>query len=111
MNHNLPVVFGALTFANWNEAEVTRTGEIPMPETRARSTGGHALMIVGFDVESGAFILRNSWSTKWGDKGYGYMPAEYVLNADLCADFWTAFLMSRTEQEIEEARRHATDNA
>lgn len=30
--------------------------------------GGHAVTVIGYDEEG--FILRNSWSKKWADKGY-----------------------------------------
>jgi Papain family cysteine protease len=32
--------------------------------------GGHAVSIVGY--KSDRFIIRNSWGTGWGDKGFGY---------------------------------------
>ena len=34
----------------------------------------HVVVIVGFDAVS--WIVRNSWSTMWGDQGYGYLPRE-----------------------------------
>ncbi|CAL1136555.1 unnamed protein product, partial [Cladocopium goreaui] len=42
--------------------------------------GLHAMLIVGYNnrqVDLGSskvFIVRNSWGTSWGDKGYGYAP-------------------------------------
>jgi hypothetical protein len=36
---------------------------------------GHAVAIVGYD-ESG-FLIKNSWGTEWGDKGYGWVSFEY----------------------------------
>ncbi len=35
--------------------------------------GGHAISIVGYDDSKNAFIIRNSWSEEWGDKGFGYV--------------------------------------
>lgn len=32
--------------------------------------GGHAVLLVGYDDNLQAWIVRNSWSERWGDKGY-----------------------------------------
>ena len=60
-----------------------------MPGEGESSLGGHAVMAVGYDNEKQVFIVRNSWGLGWGDKGYFYMPYEYIINNDLCDDFWT----------------------
>ncbi|MFA5138165.1 MAG: C1 family peptidase [Elusimicrobiota bacterium] len=36
----------------------------------AKFLGGHAILVVGYDDGDGSFIVRNSWSTGWGEKGY-----------------------------------------
>lgn len=36
--------------------------------------GGHAMAIVGYSVKKKHFIIRNSWGTSFGDKGYCYYP-------------------------------------
>lgn len=37
---------------------------------------------------TGALLIRNSWDTGWGNKGYGWLPYEYVLRG-LAIDWWT----------------------
>ena len=46
-------------------------------------------MACGYDDERKVLIMRNSWSEKWGDKGYFYMPYEYVQNKEWVDDIWT----------------------
>lgn len=43
----------------------------------------HAMTIVGFSDDINMFLVRNSWGTDWGDKGYCYIPYAYVDNPDL----------------------------
>jgi hypothetical protein len=41
--------------------------------------GGHAVALVGYTQDR--FIVRNSWGTIWGDKGYGYASLAYAETA------------------------------
>jgi C1A family cysteine protease len=40
---------------------------------------GHAVTIVGYTPER--FIVRNSWGTNWGDKGFAYASLGYAQEA------------------------------
>lgn len=40
--------------------------------TGQQMMGGHAVGVAGYLEDS--FIIRNSWSTAWGDQGYTYLP-------------------------------------
>lgn len=47
--------------------------EFWMPDfTGQQMLGGHAVCVAGYLKDS--FIIRNSWSTGWGDAGYTYLP-------------------------------------
>ncbi|HEV8251488.1 MAG TPA: C1 family peptidase [Gaiellaceae bacterium] len=46
------------------------------PETKR---GGHAIALVGYTPDR--FIVRNSWGTGWGDKGYAYASLSYAQEA------------------------------
>ena len=41
--------------------------------------GGHAVAVVGYKRDR--FIVRNSWGTGWGDKGFGYPTLAYAQAA------------------------------
>jgi hypothetical protein len=63
--------------ATWDNA--TNTGgklEVFQPTT---TRGGHAVALVGYTPDY--FIVRNSWGTSWGDKGYAYALPAYAAAA------------------------------
>jgi C1A family cysteine protease len=88
LNMGFPIVFGISVYESFESETVAKTGIIPLPEKEERMLGGHAIVLVGYDEEKRQFIFRNSWGEDWGDKGYGYLPFEYVCDKDLASDFW-----------------------
>jgi C1A family cysteine protease len=83
-----PFVFGFTVYESFESQSVGSTGIVPMPSPGERTVGGHAVVAVGFDDAKRWFIVRNSWGADWGDKGYCYMPYEYLLRPNLTDDFW-----------------------
>ena len=59
-----------------------------MPQANDQQLGGHAVTAVGYDDFKECFIVRNSWGEGWGDKGYFYMPYQYISHPMLAQDFW-----------------------
>jgi len=45
----------------------------------ATARGGHAVAIVGYTADR--FIVRNSWGTSWGDRGFAYASLAYAQEA------------------------------
>ena len=84
-----PFVFGFSVYESFESSEVARTGKVPMPQPEERVLGGHAVMAVGYDDAGKNFIVRNSWGTGWGIKGYFTMPFAYLADRGLSDDFWT----------------------
>jgi C1A family cysteine protease len=89
-----PIVFGISVYDSLMSDEVAQTGVVPMPNPETDTLeGGHAIMGVGYDDTKQVFIIRNSWGVAWGDKGYFYLPYDYVTSADLASDFWSIRLV------------------
>ncbi len=83
-----PFVFGFTVYEGFEGDQIAATGILEMPKRGEQPQGGHAVMCVGYDDAKQHFIIRNSWGPDWGDKGYFYMPYQYISNANLCDDFW-----------------------
>lgn len=88
-----PFVFGFTVYESFESSQVAKTGVVPMPKPGEEVLGGHAVMAVGYDDSSQRFIVRNSWGTGWGIKGYFTMPYAYLLDGNLSDDFWTIRLV------------------
>jgi C1A family cysteine protease len=101
----LPVLLGINVYESFEK--VGKNGVIPMPGDLESVLGGHAVLLVGYvdgatvinngsqklwgfikkkTTSQGYFILRNSWGTDFGDKGYMYLP--YEVFEKIKSDIW-----------------------
>lgn len=84
-----PVVMGIDIYESFESAEVARTGLVPMPnKDREQSLGGHAVLAMGYKWINGIeyIICRNSWGPLWGDRGYFYLPMDFI--GRYVSDMW-----------------------
>ena len=63
--------------ATWDDATFTNGNLDDYQADTIR--GGHAVALVGYTPDR--FIVRNSWGTSWGDKGFAYASLSYAQAA------------------------------
>ena len=86
LNNNKPVVFGMTiydSFMNLNE----RISTVNFPSRKENNLGGHAMCMVGYDLEKRLFLAKNSFGSNWGDNGYCWIPFDYIRQEGY--DIWT----------------------
>jgi|ERR1044071_206240 C1A family cysteine protease len=101
----VPSMFGFFGYSSFDSGDAP--GHVPLPtddELAGDPAWGHAVVAVGYDdkrkikntidgkTTTGALLFRNSWGTSWGDKGYGWMPYNYLLEG-IALDFWSLITM------------------
>ena len=86
--NGFPVIFGFELYSSFESDEVKSNGIVPMPDLEKEEfLGGHCMVIYGYRDSSKTFICMNSWGKSWGEKGFCYLPYEYVSKYGY--DFWT----------------------
>ena len=105
----IPCVCGVAT-----PRSLTTAPHFPLPDARDELRGGQAVLILGYEdadpdttgtksrqkssarapehrrqQSGGAFLVRSSWGTRWGEEGYGWLREGCLVQA-YASDFWTA---------------------
>ena len=70
-----PCVIGVQVFKGMMK---TKTGIVSRPKKKEYPLGAHAICPVGYDDKTKLVKFKNSWSEKWGKKGYGFLPYAYI---------------------------------
>jgi C1A family cysteine protease len=91
-----PLIFGtSIYFLSF----LHQSGQIAYLGNEFETDGYHAMLAVGYDdrieikseyskhVSKGAIYVRNSLGENWGEKGYGWLPYDYILNGN-ARDWW-----------------------
>ena len=86
LNNNKPVVFGMEIYESFMDLN-ERISTVHLPSRKEKSLGGHAMCMVGYDLNKRLFLAKNSFGTSWGDNGYCWIPFDYIQQEGY--DIWT----------------------
>lgn len=77
LKYKRPIVFNV----DWYNSSVNhKTGRLSLPDpNNPGKRYGHVILLVGYDTKTRLFLFRNSWGPRWGMKGYGIVPEQYLL--------------------------------
>ena len=73
---------------------------MPSPQEIQNNTnpGSQSVLAVGYDDRTKCITVLNSWGERFGDKGYFYMPYDYITNPKVAFNFWK---IEEVREEIE----------
>lgn len=86
LNNNKPVVFGMEIYESFMDLD-DRISTVSFPGRKEKSLGGHAMCMVGYDLNKRVFLAKNSFGPDWGNKGYCWIPFDYIRQEGY--DVWT----------------------
>jgi len=93
LNNNKPVVFGMEIYDSFMDLN-ERISTVNFPGRKEKSLGGHAMCMVGYDLEKRLFLAKNSFGTTWGNNGYCWIPFDYIRQEGY--DIWTFDIANQT---------------
>lgn len=64
--------------ASWGNNYCWSSAKILLPDNKSQMEWRHIVYLIGWDDATKHFKFINSWGEAWGDKGYGYLPYEYI---------------------------------
>ena len=98
LSQGLPVVFAI--YAPFDYYQVAdKTGMMPRPDQvkSSQPPSGHAMLIVGFNLEKRAYLVRNSWGRGFADQGYCWIPFDTMEAWSSPEHFWTIGAIEQTQ--------------
>lgn len=93
LNNNKPVVFGMEIYDSFMDLN-ERISTVYLPSRKEKSHGSHAMCMVGYDLKKRLFLAKNSFGSSWGDKGYCWIPFDYIRQEGY--DIWTFDITNQT---------------
>jgi C1A family cysteine protease len=77
LSQGIPVVFSLRVYSGFELMENTDS-LIPEPDPSEEPIGGHAMVMVGYDLARQTVLCRNSFGSDWCDHGHCWMSFDYA---------------------------------
>jgi C1A family cysteine protease len=77
LSNNVPVTISIEIFQDFNNVNKDNN-VVKIPNSFDYSLGYHAVLLLGYNLNTRQFLMKNSWGSSWGDNGYAYIPFQYV---------------------------------
>lgn len=78
LNLAYPIVIGMDTYASFMLLD-SANSVMSMPGATEEYIGGHAMVILGYNLADQQFLVKNSFGREWGADGYCRMPFDYTM--------------------------------
>lgn len=101
ISQGYPIVISLRLFESFAQS----TGFVPRPtddERKLEEHSYHAMVVCGYSDAEHVFIVRNSWGTQFGDKGYCYIPYSYITDPELMVQACVITEISEAEVKVME---------
>ena len=92
LKDGFPFAFGFKVYNSFRSLNSDKTGMLSMPSMEEIESDPEpdmlAALAVGYNDETKCITVLNSWGESFGDRGYFYMPYDYISDPDQTFDFW-----------------------
>lgn len=78
LSNDIPVISAIKTYSNFTKLGWDGSSYLAVPGQKDFLIGGHAVVLVGYDINKEHLIAKNSFGPAWGNDGYFYIPFEYA---------------------------------
>lgn len=85
----LPLVMAVkLPREAYDIANQTGTMQLPEGGGTSHNHGNHSMLVVGYDLGTKCYLVRNSWGAGWAQGGYFWMPMQIFHDVNFARQTW-----------------------
>jgi hypothetical protein len=87
LNEGYPILCGIVAYDELLDLTAYQFGIVRTPKDMGTpSKGCHCILLIGYSDDKQTFTFLNSWGTKYGDGGFGYINFNFILSPYVTGD-------------------------